>query len=177
MAAGTGEQILTSFLAADERLVSTATADGVVRGFTTTPPQFGDGVTVGVTDHRLIWFDDELGELDSGQIDEVDIETVAHRTAPLVVRLGSFAMLAGLVAGVVAGTLTGQPLTVSLGLAGGGIAAFALSLAVARYSGDRGGGFERHRLTVQTADDHVEIWGDPDDLASIEAALASSRSE
>lgn len=171
MSSATDEQILKSFLDDDESLRSTATVDAVQRGFTTTPPQLEDSVTVGVTDRRLLWFDEELDTIERSAIESVERDSVSHRSAPTVVRVGSFAMIAGIVAGLVGGLVGGLSLPVSLGLVAGGIAVFAATLALARVRGDTASGFEKHRLTVETDDQLIQLWGTDDALATVESEL------
>lgn len=176
MAPETDEQILQSFLSDDESLLWTEHVEAVQDGFTTTPPQMGDDVTVGVTEQRLLWFDDELAAVDRSAIDSVERDTVGHRSAPTIVRIGSLAMLAGLVAAVVSTAFAGQPLTVAAGLAIGGIAVFAATIALARIRGDASGDFEKHRLTVTHDDGLVLLWGSENGLSSLAAALDDQRS-
>jgi hypothetical protein len=170
----TDEQILRSFLEEDESLLAVAGVRAAQRGFSTTPPQLADDATVGVTERRLLWFTDELETVDRAEINGVERDSVSHQSAPTVVRLGSFAMIAGLVGAVVAVLFAGQSLPVGLGLAAGGVAIFAATIGVARVRGDTGGdgGFEHHRLNVKTTTELVQLWGDAAALSEIADALA-----
>jgi len=171
MAPETDEQVLRSFLNDDESLLTTVTVQAVQRGFTTTPPQLEERVTVGVTGDRLLWFDDELATIERSSIDGLERDTVSHRSAPTIVRVGSFAMIAGVVAALVGGLFAGQSLPVSLGLAAGGVAVFVVTIAVARFRGDTGDGIEKHRLTIETADELVQVWGTEAELGQFHGAL------
>lgn len=171
MSDGTGEQILRSFLSDEESLLSTATAEAVQTGFTTTPPQLGDDVAVGVSDRRLLWFDDELETIDRSSIESVERDAVSHQSAPAIARIGSFLMIGGIVAGLVSAVFTDQPLLVSVGLAVAGILAFAATVGVARVRGDTGGGIEKHRLTIEHDGGLVLVWSTESALAELAAAL------
>lgn len=171
MGTETGEQVLQSFLNDDESLLTTVTVQAVQRGFTTTPPQLEESVTVGVTGDRVLWFDDELSTIEQSSIDRLERDTVSHRSAPTIVRIGSFAMIAGIVAALVGGLFAGQSLPVSLGLATAGIGVFAVTIAVARVRGDTGDGFEKHRLAIETDDELVQLWGVEAALGQLHGAL------
>lgn len=172
MTTETDEQLLQSFLADDESLLCTAALNAVQDGLTTAPPQLGGDVAVGVTEHRLLWFDDELETVERSAIESVERDTVSHQSAPTIARIGSFLMIAGIVGGVVSVVFTAQPLIVSAGLAVGGILAFAATIAVARARGDTGGGIEKHCLTVERDGGPVLLWGREDALSSLATALA-----
>jgi len=171
MAAETGEQILRSFLTDDESLHATATVDGVQRGFSATPPRANGTVTVGVTEDRLLWFDDELDELDRTGIESVEGDVVDHQSAPTIVRIGSFVMIAGVVAALFSYVFGGQSLPAALGLAVGGVLAFVATVAVARVREDAGSEFVKHRLTVEGSEETVQLWGDRDELTTLKAVL------
>lgn len=176
----TDEQILRSFLADDESLLAVAGVRAAQRGFSTTPPQLADDAIVGVTERRLLWYEGELETVDRADINGVEPDSVSHQSAPTVVRVGSFAMIAGIVAGVAATVFAGQSLAVALGLAAGGIAIFAATIGLARIRGDTvedGGGFEHHRLNVKTTTQLVQLWGDENALSSIETALEAEADE
>lgn len=166
------DEVLQSVLADDESLDTTATLSAVHRGFSTTPPQLAADVRAGVTERRLLWVDDGLEAVERSAIEGVERGTVSHQSAPRVVRAGSFVMLVGVVAGLVAGVFGGQSLPVAAGLALGGVAVFGATIALARVQGHTGGGFEHHRLTVETPEELVQLWGDPEALSAVESALA-----
>jgi len=175
MASETDERVLQSFLDGDESLVSTATIEAAQRGFSAAPPQLGDDLVAGVTEHRLLWFDDELATVELSAIQSVDVDSVSHRSAPTIVRIGSFAMIAGLVAALVGSLFAGQPLRISLALAAGGVLAFAATIAIARLREDTASGFEKHRLTVDAGDELIQLWGSEEPLGALATALDEQR--
>jgi|GEM_PF-3528208 len=176
MASETDERVLQSFLDDDESLVSTATIDDAQHGFGSTPPQHDGGVSVGVSDRRLLWYDNELGTVALSAVESVDIDSIAHQSSPTVVRIGSFVMIAGLVAALVGSLFAGQSLQTALALGGGGVLAFVATIVVARLRHETGTGFEKHRLTVDAGEDLLQLWGNEETLESLAGALDEQRS-
>lgn len=171
MTTETDEQVLQSFLHDDESLASIVTIQAAQRGFTTTPPQLAEEATVGVTEQRLLWFDEGLETIDLSAINSVEVGSVEHQSAPTIVRVGSVVLLAGIVAGIVGWLFAGLSPTVGIGLATAGVVAFVASIGTARARGDTGGGFEKHRLSIQHDDGVALLWGSETELTTIESAL------
>lgn len=165
------ERVLASFCDDGETLQETWAVDAADRGWARRPPQTGGTVTVGLTDHRLLWYDGDLGSAALAAVERVDRDRVTHRKAPRIVRLGSAAMFGGLVTTLLVAWLSAVPLPVALLPVVVGVVAFGGTLAIARARGLSGRRMVRHRLQLDESGERVTIWGEADALAAIADAV------
>lgn len=169
------EQVLASFCDGDERLRETWTVTAVERGRPRKPPQAGGDLTLGLTDRRLLWFDEELGSVALAALEGVEPGVTRHRSAPRIVRLGSVAMMLGLLTTVTATVLSLASLPTALLPVIAGVFAFAGALVYARATGQSGSERSQHRLRIDDGGEPVTVWADEATSEAIATALDGSR--
>lgn len=171
------ERVLASFCDGDEELGETWQVTAVERGRPRSPPQTGGDETLGLTDRRLLWFDEELDSVALAAVESVDSGVTRHRSAPRIVRIGSGAMVVGLLTTVGATFLSLTTLPVALLPVVVGVVAFAGSLLYARASGQSGTERVQHRLRIDDGGEPVTVWTDEATAAAIASAVESDRPE
>lgn len=168
------ERVLASFLDGEEELRATWRVDAVHRGWATSPPQFGDDVRLGLTDRRLLWDDEELDSVALAAVEDVERDVHVHRSAPRIVRIGSAAMLLGLVTTVGVVGLGLADLTTGLLPIVVGVLAFLGAVGYARFSGQSTVDRVQPRLRIDDGGEQVTVWGEEDALDAVRDAVAES---
>jgi len=172
------ERALASFLDDEEALVETWTVDTINRGFELSPPGMGPTETLGLTDRRLLWLDDDLETVEFADVKAIKTETMQSGTGSAMLRLG----VLGLVVSVLATSLLwlfaslSTPLTIApLGL---GLLTFALSAITARRQKEDDGDVEaatHHYLVVRTPRTSVQIFAERELVEEIHDGVEAAR--
>lgn len=171
------EQVLASFCDGDEAIRETWTVMAVERGRPGAPPQVGGDLTLGLTDRRLLWFDEELGSVALAAVEDVDAGVTRHRSAPRIVRLGSAAMMVGLLATVTATVLSLASLPAAVLPVILGVLAFAGTMVYARVTGQSGSEHSQHRLRIDDGGEPVTVWAEEATTAAVAVALDGERGD
>ena len=131
--------------------------------------------TIGLTDRRLLWLDENLETVERAAVETVSTDQVEHRNAPRMVRAGGAALVLGALASAVMLFVLSSPLsTASLPLTGG-VVLFLTSIGFARARDESGAQLMQHRLQIETPESVVTVWGDQEDVAPLADALDAER--
>lgn len=151
------EQALSSLLGDGEPLRETWSVDTVTRGFEFSPPGFGGSETVGLTDQRLVWLDDELETVDLADVTSVDINSVGQSPASMLLVVGPIAIVLGAVASSVLWFFTSLPSMVTLAPVGLGILALAAAFVGSRFQ-DSEDVERQYYLDVKTIETTIQVY-------------------
>ena len=165
---------LESFCEDDETWVDSWTVSAVGRGWSAAMPGLAATETVGLTDERLLWFDDDLEAVDRADIEAVSTAVVDHQDATPLVRGGAAALVLGALGSIALLFVLSVPLTTGLVPLAAGLLAFVGSVGFARARKRAGEQLMQHRLRIEAGDSAVTVWGDDEVVESLAAALDRS---
>lgn len=167
------EKALASFCEDGETWVDSWTVSAVGRGWDAAMPGFSTQ-TVGLTDRRLLWLDENLETVELADVESVSTDEVDHSNAPGVVRAGAFALVLGAMASAALAFLLSTPLSTAVLPLAAGALLFVGSIGVARAREETGARLVQHRLQIDAGEDVVTVWGDEGDVAALADALEES---
>lgn len=163
---------LESFCEGDEAWEGSWKVSAVGRGWDAAMPGFSSE-TVGLTDRRLLWLDENLETVELTDVEAVSTDTVEHGNAPGVVRAGALALVLGAIGSAVLFLLFSAGLRTAILPLTGGTLLFVGSIGVARAREETGARLMQHRLQIETAESVVTVWGDQEDVQALADALDS----
>lgn len=154
------ERALASVLDDDEELRETWQVDTIKRGFDLSPPGMGSGETLGLSDRRLLWLDDELETVALADVKAVKIETMQAGTASAVLRIGLLSLVISALATIALWLFTSFSTLLTAAPLGLGVFTFALSVVTARLrdDGEDEAGETYHYLAVQTPRTTLQVY-------------------
>ena len=168
------EQALSSLLDAEESLLETWHVDTINRGFELSPPGMGDSETIGLTDRRLIWLDDELESVHVSDIRSTGVESVNQAPSSALVLLGPVLGLLGAPLSAALWLFTSFSFEIVLApLALGGLV-FAVGLVISQL-GDNDDAEIYHYLEIRTVDSTVQVYATAETAETIRDLIADRR--
>ncbi|WP_135662059.1 hypothetical protein [Halorhabdus rudnickae] len=171
------ERALASFLDGDEELVETWTVDTINRGFELSPPGMGDSETLGLTDRRLLWLDDELETVDLEVIRHVDHESVRPHSTPLLLTVGALALVLGALATPALWLLASLSTVETLAPLAVGVGLFVVTSVLSHVrDGDVDDDEHFHYLELRTERTTVQIYADLEIVDAIGERIESKLS-
>lgn len=165
---------LESFCGDDETWVDSWTVSRVGRGLSGAMPGVTGTETVGLTDRRLLWLDENLESVALGDVESVSTDALEHGNAPGSVRVGAAALVFGAIGSVAALFALSLPLATALAPLAVGLLLFVGSVGVARARAETGAEVVQHRLRIETPESVVTVWGDEADVEALAAAVDPS---
>ena len=162
------EKALASLLADDEQLCETWSVDTINKGFSMSPPGMGPNETLGLTDRRLVWLDEELETIDLDDIRAIEATSVDRSSAPVVVVLGSIAIVLGIIATPLLWLFASLPIEQTLAPLALGIVLYLLSSVITAIRTDGEEVDRQHYLEVRTARTTAQVY---DSKATVEEML------
>ncbi|ACV10259.1 hypothetical protein Huta_0070 [Halorhabdus utahensis DSM 12940] len=151
------EKALESLLADDESLVESWTVDTVTRGFEFSPPGLGGTETVGLTDRRIVWLDDELETVDLEDIRSVGVDSVGQSLASMLLITGPIATVLGAIVTIVLRLFTSLPAPLTLAPLGIGLCILVAALVGSRLQ-DPEDVDRQYYLDMKTLETTVQIY-------------------
>lgn len=167
---------LESFCGDDETWVDSWRVSAIGRGWNAAMPGFSKE-TVGLTDQRLLWLEENLETVDVAAIESVTSDEVSHHSAPGMVRAGGVALVLGAMATAAMLFVFSFSLTTALVPLAIGAGIFALSIGFARARQKSDAQLMQHRLQIETDDSVVIVWGDQEDMATLKDAIEPETTE
>lgn len=158
---------LHSFLDEDEEWVESWAVAAVGRGLTAATPRPSGEETVGLTDRRLLWLDENLESVALADVTSVDADAVDHARAPPLVRAGGAALVFGALGSAALLFALSFPLATGLVPFGVGVVAFVATLWVARARAEASDRVRRHRLRIEADGEVLTVWCDEPTCAEI----------
>ncbi|WP_136686735.1 hypothetical protein [Halorhabdus amylolytica] len=152
------ERALASFLGDDEELVETWTVDTIIRGFELSPPGMGPTETLGLTDRRLLWLDEDLETVEFEDVEAIKTETMQSGTGSAILRLGVLSLAIGILATIALWLFMSFSPLLTAAPFGVGVVTFALSVVTARLRDDDEAGETYHYLAVQTSRTTLQVY-------------------
>lgn len=175
MSLDASEQALASFTDDGEEFRRSWTVDTINRGLSLSPPGFGDDQTLGLTDRRLLWLDENLEEVDLDGVMAVERKTISKTSAPLWVRIGAVVLTLGIIATPALWFLTSLSTLEVLTPLLVGVFVYTLTTILARISGQTVEEEIRHQyLQLQTERSVVQIYADKDVLDAVADAIETT---
>lgn len=171
------ERALASFLDGDdEELVETWTVDTINRGFELSPPGMGPTETLGLTDRRLLWLDDELESVEFADIKAVKTETTQSGAGSAIVRLGVLGLVIGVLATVVLWLFTSLSTPLTVAPLGVGLFTLVLSAITARRHDDgEAEAATQHYLVIRTPRTAVQIFAGRESVEELYDSVEAAR--
>jgi len=167
------ERALDSLLEEGEPLVETWTVDSTTRGLEFSPPGLGGTETVGLTDRRLVWLDDELETVDLADVTSVGIDSVGQSTTSLLLVTGPIATVLGAIVTAVLWLFTSLPGIVTVAPLGLGV--FVLLAAVVGSRLQDTENIERqYYLDVKTTETTVQVYATESTVESMNERITAS---
>jgi len=169
------ERALASLLGADEELQETWTVDTINKGLSFSPPGMGTDETLGLTERRLLWLDDELESVAFDDLRDAKIETMQSGSSSAIVRLGVVALVFGVL--TTAGLWLLSPLSTVVAVAplAIGVGTLGLAAVTARLRDEDGEETEQHYLKLRTSRTTVQVFAEADTVAEIAERVESVR--
>lgn len=169
------ERALASFTGEDEELSTTWEVDSIVRGLSFSLPGIGEGETLGVTDSRLLWLDEDLETVEIAAVEDIEITSISRSSAPWTIRLGAIALTLGLIGTPLLWLFASLSLLETLAPLGMGVLVLALTTAIARLRGQTvEEGESQHFARLRTSASVVQIFADEETLEEIVDAIEST---
>lgn len=172
------ERVLASFLEAEEPLRETWRIAGVTLGAAATPPPTNREVPVGLTDRRLVWYDEDrdeaFGAVALSAVSATERDAHDHRSAPRIVRGAGAALALGVLTSVALFVFELGALRAAAAPALLGVIAFLVALAYARWYELEATVRTYPFLRIDDGERDVTLWGPSAELDAIAAALGES---
>ncbi|MFB6202035.1 MAG: hypothetical protein ABEI98_08490 [Halorhabdus sp.] len=166
---------LASLLAADEELLESWTVDTINEGFELSPPGMGPDETLGLTERRLIWLDEDLESVDLDDVLVVSGESVSESASPVLATGGILALVLGIVATPALWVLTSLPIAQTIAPLVGGVILFGLATIASHLRTGDDGGNRQHYLEVKTARTTVQVYASEDTVTEMAERIESHR--
>lgn len=167
------EQALASLLGEDESLLETWTADTINRGFELSPPGMGGSETLGLTDRRLVWLDDDLETVDLGDVVSVETNSVSRTPGSTLALIGPVLLVLGAIATVALWLLSSFSVGVVLAPLGIGALVFLLGLLSTRLR-DPDDVDRQYYLEVKTMETTLQVYAMESTVESMDDRLSDA---
>ncbi|CCQ32181.1 hypothetical protein HLRTI_002759 [Halorhabdus tiamatea SARL4B] len=151
------ERALSSLLGEEEPLRETWRVDTVTRGFEFSPPGLGGSETVGLTDQRLVWLDDELETVDLADVTSVGINSVGQSPTSMLLVVGPIAVVFGVITSLLLWLFTSLPSIVTLAPVGLGVLALVAAFVGSRFQ-DPADVERQYYLDVKTVETTIQVY-------------------
>lgn len=162
---------LESFCEDDEAWVDSWTVSAVGRGWGAAIPGSSADETIGLTDRRLLWLDENLESVVLDDVESVTTDVLEHSSAPGSVRLGAVALVLGAFGSAVSLVVLSFPLATALLPLVVGLIVLVGSIGVARARAETGAKNVYHQLLIELDDSFVTVWGDRESVEMLADAL------
>jgi hypothetical protein len=171
------EQALRSFLADDEQLLATWTVDGITRGLSLSVPTLGASETLGLTDRRLLWLDEELETVPLEDVHELEATSMQASGAGLLAGVGGLALALGLLITPLLWVFTDVSAQLALAPIVIGAVTFVAGLAGSRVRDDSDDRPAHHYLQIRTVKTTVQVFADESVVAAIREQIETATDE
>ncbi|WP_158854576.1 DUF6232 family protein [Halorhabdus sp. CUG00001] len=168
------EKALRSFLGDDEQLRETWVVDGITRGLSLSVPTLGGSETLGMTDQRLLWLDEELETVALEQVRDLESTSMQPSGAGLLAGLGGLALVFGLLVTPILWLFVDVSAQVALSPIVIGAVLFAAGLAGSRLRDDSDDQPAQHYLQIRTSEATVQVFADDADVDDIRETIAAT---
>lgn len=167
------EQALASLLDEDESLQETWNANTINRGFEMSPPGMGGSETLGLTERRLVWLDEELETLELADVVSVDTNAIAQSATSLLFGIASLSIVVGAIASIVLWLFTSFSTVVTLAPVGIGVILLLVAFLRSRVRDSEDVEYQ-HFLEVKAAETIVQVYATESTVESMHERISDA---
>ncbi|WP_181686860.1 DUF6232 family protein [Halorhabdus salina] len=177
MSSDRAKQALRSFLGDDEQLLETWAVDGATRGLSLSVPTLGDSETLGLTDQRLLWLDEDLETVPLENIRDLEPTSMQPSGAGLLAGVGGLALALGLLVTPILWVFVDVSARMALAPIVIGAVLFVAGLVGSRLRDDSDDRPAQHYLQIRTSETTVQVFADDSDIEDIRERIATATDE